>query len=328
MHQEPGNTTDTITPVTVPDAMTPDVGVVPGQMPPDPNTSQTLPPPLQEPMPSVTNGTVSAPPIQEGVSTPGDNGSTTDNGNGTPGTSVPPQSETGEATGSPGTYVTPQSETREDTGSPETSVQPQSETGVDNRGDSQPPQTETAPETEKPSSVPDGEQEPPGPSPEADNNAITPQEEPTPQSEVETPKDEGREPDAEGSESPKDEKDSEPASEPESPEEEGPAPEQEPEVITANVFSAVEESNVTEVALVLESTDDVEALAEGFTFAPDRREELLVKTPERVDDGDVVTLKSISTALLASPSSAEKFASVLVLSVYPDGELQLVQISS
>lgn len=92
-----------------------------------------------------------------------------------------------------------------------------------------------------------------------------------------------------------------------------------PRVISDDVTKAVKRGSVRGVVDALRSSQDVRALARGFTFAPERRRELLMKTSEREIDGDVVAIKSIAQAVLDT-HEYNKFAKILVGSVFPDGE--------
>lgn len=97
-----------------------------------------------------------------------------------------------------------------------------------------------------------------------------------------------------------------------------------PREISDDVTRAVRTSDFQEVSDVLRSSKDVRALARGFTFAPEKRTEFLMKTIERESDGDVVAMKSVASAVLDT-QEYNKFARILVESVFPEGKQESIR---
>lgn len=89
-------------------------------------------------------------------------------------------------------------------------------------------------------------------------------------------------------------------------------------VVSSSVYDGVLDKDVPGVATQLESSNDVNALAEGLRYPPERREELLKKTEQREGDTDVVTIKAVAQAVLSS-REYYKLAQVLTVAVYPEG---------
>lgn len=101
--------------------------------------------------------------------------------------------------------------------------------------------------------------------------------------------------------------------------------EREREATAMRVGDGVRRRDRREVVTALRASGDTTALARGFRFEQADRDESLRKTPERVDDGDVVAIKSIVTAVLES-QNITKFASIMVLSVFPEGKDELTSV--
>lgn len=89
--------------------------------------------------------------------------------------------------------------------------------------------------------------------------------------------------------------------------------------VTSDVFDAVLAGNISGLAIQLESSDDVQALARGFTFPPERRDELLEKTYDRRGDPDVVSIKAFAQAALSNRRDCYKLSQVMTLALYPKG---------
>ncbi|GMH37991.1 hypothetical protein BSKO_05875 [Bryopsis sp. KO-2023] len=101
--------------------------------------------------------------------------------------------------------------------------------------------------------------------------------------------------------------------------------------VVENLRIAWGRDDVNEVANVLDSTTDVEALAEGFRFDSNEREVVLEKSDNRDEDPDVIAVKGIAKSALDT-GDVEKLAAVMVLSALQKRdagvEAELVKILS
>lgn len=85
-----------------------------------------------------------------------------------------------------------------------------------------------------------------------------------------------------------------------------------------SIQQLIETGETETVSKRLVGSEAVPLLTEGFTFNELDRTEANRRTPERLNDPDVVAFRSIATAALTSGQS-RKLASVMWLAVYPFG---------
>ncbi|GMH37927.1 hypothetical protein BSKO_05811 [Bryopsis sp. KO-2023] len=91
--------------------------------------------------------------------------------------------------------------------------------------------------------------------------------------------------------------------------------------ISSDLREAVRSGDFNRVAALLNENNDVSGLAKGFTFSPQDRGIDLARTPERLRDGDVVTMKGIAKSALDT-GQARKLARIVAKSIFPgQGEL-------
>lgn len=86
------------------------------------------------------------------------------------------------------------------------------------------------------------------------------------------------------------------------------------------IYNAVVSGDVAGCVQQLESSDDVDALADGLRFDPDRRGEFVRKTDDRESDPDVAIMKAFAQAAL-NTMEYSKLARVFVQAVFPQGAL-------
>lgn len=90
---------------------------------------------------------------------------------------------------------------------------------------------------------------------------------------------------------------------------------------------ALQSVNVKLASDYLRANNDPALVANALSFAPEEREEVLRKTPERVGDPDVIVGKAFATAVVGydSPQAiADRLARVTIEAIIQDGELYFV----
>lgn len=87
---------------------------------------------------------------------------------------------------------------------------------------------------------------------------------------------------------------------------------------TTALRNAIQDRNVDAIAEVLQSFEDVEALAEGIRIPEENKELVLARTEGR-NDSDVACIKGIAKAALSREASIVKLANVVILSLTPKG---------
>ncbi|GMH37921.1 hypothetical protein BSKO_05805 [Bryopsis sp. KO-2023] len=86
--------------------------------------------------------------------------------------------------------------------------------------------------------------------------------------------------------------------------------------ISSDLREAVRSGDFNQVAALLNENNDVSGLAKGFRFSPQDRGMDLARTPERLRDGDVVTMKGVSKSGLDT-GQARKLARIVAKSIFP-----------
>lgn len=93
-------------------------------------------------------------------------------------------------------------------------------------------------------------------------------------------------------------------------------------ITTVAVIQAVVQSDPVFLAQVIETRDDDAAVADGLKIPVEAREQWNAKTPDRNDDGDVVSIKGLALAGLEGRPS-ESLANIIILSLTDFNDSQI-----
>lgn len=85
--------------------------------------------------------------------------------------------------------------------------------------------------------------------------------------------------------------------------------------------NAILANDVTAMSKIMLYFDDTRALADAFRFAPERRDELLTPSENRLNDPDVAAIRGLAKTMLDIRDSS-KLAEVIIGAIeFPDGSL-------